>query len=98
MSGPVPSPSMKGMIGSSGTISFPSLPVMAVPLVGGAQDASAMASPPPSRLQYRPDQARDVFDSIGHRHVGGGKSGHLGLCRAAITGDDGAGVSHALPL
>ena len=34
MSGPVPSPSMKGMIGSSGTTSRPLLRVMAVPVVG----------------------------------------------------------------
>ena len=35
MSGPVPSPSMNGMIGSSGTTSRPFLRVIAVPLVGG---------------------------------------------------------------
>jgi hypothetical protein len=34
MSGPVPSPSMKGMIGSSGTIRRPPLRVIAVPAVG----------------------------------------------------------------
>jgi hypothetical protein len=36
MSGPVPSPSMKGMIGSSGTTRRPSLRVIAVPLVACA--------------------------------------------------------------
>src|SRR5258706_9845943 len=35
MSAPVPSPSMKGMIGSSGTTSTLFLRVIAVPLVGG---------------------------------------------------------------
>src|SRR5215213_9604575 len=35
MSGPVPSPSIKGIMGSSGTASRPFLRVIAVPLVGG---------------------------------------------------------------
>jgi hypothetical protein len=34
MSGPVPSPSMKGMIGSSGTTSLPSRRAIAVPVDG----------------------------------------------------------------
>src|SRR5688572_29792133 len=36
MSGPVPSPSMKGMIGRSGTLSLPLLSVMGSPRTAGA--------------------------------------------------------------
>src|SRR5207245_7000788 len=38
MSGPVPSPSMNGTIGSSGTVRRPSRRVIAVPLVGGFKE------------------------------------------------------------
>src|SRR6188472_743501 len=38
MSGPVPSPSMNGMIGSSGTCSFVSRRVIAVPFDGGVSE------------------------------------------------------------
>jgi hypothetical protein len=38
MSRPVPSPSMNGMMGSSGTMSWPLRRVMAVPIDGGVTD------------------------------------------------------------
>ena len=42
MSGPVPSPSMKGMIGLLGTVSLPPAMVIAAPPGGGTKVASAM--------------------------------------------------------
>ena len=42
MSGPVPSPSMNGMIGLSGTLSRPSTMVMVSPPAGGVNGAGEM--------------------------------------------------------
>ncbi len=44
MSGPVPSPSMKGMIGLFGTVSLPLLMVILAPPAGGVSFGSAMGS------------------------------------------------------
>src|SRR5689334_1513983 len=60
MSGPVPSPSMNGITGLSGTLSFPSLRVIASPVVGALRflkEGVVMAQPistgPPSRRRLR---------------------------------------------
>src|SRR5262245_11412360 len=52
MSGPVPSPSMNGMIGSSGTTSRSFCRVMAVPVFGGVSDVKFGIDP--FRSDYRP--------------------------------------------
>ncbi len=54
MSGPVPSPSMKGMIGLSGTTSFPSTMRIVSPFGGAGILVSDISKPPERRILAAP--------------------------------------------
>src|SRR5713101_4873882 len=68
MSGPVPSPSMNGMIGSSGTTSCPFLREIGVPLVGGFSEVKFGIVFWSGHLAARGRFPRTLWKSLWKRH------------------------------